>query len=53
VTIKFSFMNGWKEAPHMWKYHLFLNAFNWERNPAWTSISIFGFVIFFYVTAKH
>jgi hypothetical protein len=45
-------MNGWVEAPHCWKYHLFLKPFRFETNPAWSSVSIFGFVVFWYELAK-
>lgn len=38
-------MNGWKDAPHCWKRFLLL-PINWDVTPAYTSISIFGFVIF-------
>lgn len=40
-------MNGWKEAPHCWWRYL-VTPFGWDFNPAWKSISLFGFVFFFY-----
>jgi hypothetical protein len=40
------FMNGWKEAPHCWKFYLF-DPIKIDRTPSWTSISFFGFVFFF------
>ena len=46
--MKVETMNGWKESPENWKRFLLL-PFGWERTPAFTSVSIFGFVIFFIV----
>lgn len=39
-------MNGWKEAPHCWKTHL-TRPLVIDRTPAWVSVSVFGFVVFF------
>jgi hypothetical protein len=44
-------MNGWRDAPHCWRYYLFL-PFGWEKvqDPkgphGWFSLSFFGFVFF-------
>lgn len=39
-------MNGWKGAPHLWWRYLLL-PLSWQVMPAcWTSISLFGFVVF-------
>lgn len=39
-------MNGWKLAPHCWWRYLIL-PFRYERTPQWTSVGLFGFVVFF------
>ena len=38
-------MNGWKAAPHCWWRYL-ITPIDWQVTPAWTSISLFGFVVF-------
>lgn len=40
-------MNGWRDAPHCWRQFLF-HPVRVQRVPArWTSVSLFGFVVFF------
>jgi hypothetical protein len=40
-------LNGWREAPHCWRYYL-RRPVRVERVPGqWTSLSLFGFVFFF------
>lgn len=43
-------MNGWKEAPHCWMYHL--KPLSWDNTPGWISVTVFGFV-FFAQTRNH
>ena len=40
------FMNGWKSAPHCWRRFVF-HPVSVDRNKAFTSVSLFGFVFFF------
>jgi hypothetical protein len=42
---RFALMNGWKDAPHLWRRFLFL-PFAFEITPGWFSVSAFGFVVF-------
>ncbi len=44
--MKFALMNGWKDAPHC-RLRFILFPFGWNRTRAFTSVSVFGFVIFF------
>lgn len=44
--MKVQTMNGWKLAPHCWKTYL-ANPIWFDRTPAWVSVSLFGFVLYF------
>jgi len=39
-------LNGWREVPSCWWRYLLL-PFGWDSTPAWFSVSVFGFVVFF------
>lgn len=45
--MKVSFENGWRVAPHCWKHYIF-SPFGFDKCEAFTSISMFGFVFWFY-----